>query len=268
MATVNKKKPAKNPVIKFSSEDDHDKVLLCGKSGTGKTTFACTYPNPFVLDFDKGLATVRNKNIPRIKFIRMTGDNKNSKGIGEDGSIVCSYKNVLATIRDFIYREGEIWEAIADQDIKVETLILDSLTSLSDLFESEIVVRDEGSKVPRNGSLQLQDYNLIQRRLFSVIDILRELDYNFICTAGIQIDKDEQTGRFLEDPMMTGSKLGPRIPYLFDEVYLHTYDEKANKWYVTGTQTRTFNHAKSRTGLPYGEKFENPTYDKLRKVKK
>ena len=42
------------------------KVLLYGPSGTGKTTLASTFPEPHVVDFDKGMMSVRGKDIQYI----------------------------------------------------------------------------------------------------------------------------------------------------------------------------------------------------------
>ena len=45
----------------ISIEDLRLKVLVYGKSGTGKTTFACSFPKPYVFDFDNGMLSQRGK---------------------------------------------------------------------------------------------------------------------------------------------------------------------------------------------------------------
>lgn len=257
MATVVKKKPVpkSNSKVKFSSDTEYDRVLCCGRAKSGKTFYACSYPKPFVINADKGLATVRDKNIPYIDIERMTNENKN------DRDAVCRYKDVLQVVLDLKNKEGMYWEMLEEAKYVPETIVLDSVSALSDLFESEIVTKPPDGR-ERNECLQIQDYNLIQRRLFGLIDLLRESPYHIVCTIGIELKQDEK-GAFLDNPLATGSKLGPQLPHFFDEVYFHWYDKDKKKWVLSAQQSKRFPYSGTRIGVGM-EEFDNPTYAKVR----
>lgn len=258
--TTTKKTTAKKPsLIKFSSDNEFDKVLCCGRSKTGKTFFACSYPKPFVINVDKGLATVRDKKIPYIDIERMTEDNMN------DRDSLCRYTDILQIIKDIKYKEGKYWDMLEAEGYVPETIVLDSISAMSDLFEAEITTKPPDGKA-RNETLQIQDYNLIQRRIFSLIDICREMPYHFVATTGIEVKQNER-GSFLENPLATGSKLGPQIPHFFDEIYYHEYDPESNVWTLTPVQSKRFPHAGTRKGLEMTV-YKNPTYEKIKGKKK
>jgi hypothetical protein len=164
-------------------------------------------------------------------------------------------------------QEGEYWEELQEAGYVPETVVLDSLTALSDIFEAEITMYPPDGK-DRDEALQIQDYNIIQRRLFALLDIGREMPYHFIVTAGVDLDKDA-LGKMIENPAATGNKLGARVPHFFDEVYLlekEGGDEKNPDvhWLLTPAQTKRFFHSGSRWGLPI-QYYKNPTYEKLSK---
>ena len=48
---------------------------------------------------------------------------------------------------------------------------------------------------------------------------MRDLPCGVLCTTHEEIDIDEKTKKRNILPMMPGSKLGPSLPYVFDEVY-------------------------------------------------
>ena len=39
------------------------KILVYGKSGTGKTSFACCFPKPYIADFDNGMLSQRGRDV-------------------------------------------------------------------------------------------------------------------------------------------------------------------------------------------------------------
>lgn len=232
------------------------RILLCGRAKTGKTFLSATWPKPLFLNSDKGTATLRDKRVPFWDIDRPT-----------EGNNVKPYKMMRKMLLNLRNQEGEYWEELKEADYTPETIVLDSLTALSDIFEAEITMYPPDGK-DRGEALQIQDYNIIQRRLFALLDIGRELPYHFIVTAGVDLDKDE-LGKMIENPAATGNKLGARVPHFFDEVYLlekEGGDEKNPDahWLLTPAQTKRFFHSGSRWGLPI-QYYKNPTYEKLSK---
>jgi hypothetical protein len=130
------------------------------------------------------------------------------------------------------------------------------------MMEEEIILNPPDGK-DRDETLWISDYNIIGRRLLGIVDMARELPYNFIATAGIDRVKDD-VGAVLEAPMASGNKLGPKIPHTFDDVYLteQVNDKNDVFWALTPLQTKRFNFSGSRLGLPM-KKYKNPTYEKL-----
>lgn len=258
MATVTKAtKPEPKGLVNFTSKIDNIKALLVGRSGTGKTHFSGSFPKPFFINTDKGMATLMDKNIPFVTIERMTEDNRN------DENALTSWKDVWDVVQGFKTKSGAIYEELKKAGYIPETIVLDSISSLSDLLEVEVIVNPPDKK-DRSDTLFLSDYNIIQRRLYSILDALRELDTHVVATAGIDLSQDE-VGRMLENPAATGNKLGPRIPHFFDEVYYHSYDDKAKVWRLTPIQTSRFPHAKSRLGLEF-QPIDNPTFEKVTKA--
>lgn len=252
--TITKK--TENDLIKFTDDEKtmYYKILCVGRTKTGKTFFAGSFPRPFVINTDKGLATLKSKNIPYLTIERMTAEN-----MGND-SILSSWVEVRQILNDLRYQEGKYWEAV--EKYKPGTIILDSVSALSDLMEAEVIANPPDKK-DRSDTLFLSDYNIIQRRLFSILDMFRELPYHVVATAGIDITQDEMQ-RILENPHATGSKLGPQIPHFFDEVYYHEYNKEKKVWTLTPVATKRFPHGGSRYGLEMTV-FENPTFDKMKK---
>lgn len=67
--------------------------------------------------------------------------------------------------------------------------------------------------------------------------------------------------------MVSGNKLGPKVAHAFDDVYLHYYDDKEKKWFLSPEQTRSFSFSGTRYQIPM-EPVENPTYKKMEKFYK
>jgi hypothetical protein len=246
-----------SPIIQWTDAEANakPKILSCGKSKAGKTFFAGSFPKPLFLNTDKGTTTLRKLKIPFVTFVRCDQNIEEPLVSGRYGTIM--------RMIDQIGRKE------APFDFDFETVVLDSISAMSDLLEVEAVEFPASTKGrdKTDEALQLQDYNIIQRKLFAILDRLRELPYNVVVVTELDYVEEEASGRMIWNPAATGKKIGPRIPHFFDEVYYHRYDDKGKRWTLTPVQDRSFPHGGSRFGVPM-EEVENPNYAGLKKYYK
>ena len=144
------------------------KILVYGPPGSGKTTIISTAPGPvliLVLESKVSLASLKDKDVDVIEV--------NSWGELEEA---------YAMIKD-----GKL-------DEKYKTIGLDGLTEASEMLATKI------RKDKNRETLSIQDYTTVQNRLEGLVKAFRSLDCNFILTALIRREEnDEQTARVLPD---------------------------------------------------------------------
>lgn len=110
-------KPADRPVI----------MTICGDSGMGKTSLACTFPNPIVIRAEDGLQAVAADKRPDAFPLLTNAD--------------------------------QLWDqltALIKEDHKYKTVIVDSVTALERLFVQHVI--DSDPKQPRSINQALGGY--------------------------------------------------------------------------------------------------------------
>jgi hypothetical protein len=235
------------------------RVLSVGYSKVGKTHFALTFPDPVIANSDAGLASdvpVNCKVDPCVfPFVRW------SEEISENE--LWSWADLRQLVLELKYKKGNMWNEVKSYGYEPKTFIIDSGTSFCDLFAHEITIEDShtdkaGKKME---TLQLQDYNLIMQRFFSIIDLVKNLPMNVVMTAELA-DKQDDMQRRYQAPSMVGQALGNRLPHFFDEIYLHYIetgkDNKTSFW-LTPCQSRGVEFTGSRKGIPLAP-HEDPSY--------
>jgi hypothetical protein len=250
-------KPSKNPIpsevrkgvqkgkdIQLSNSSEASttvNIILAGKPKVGKTTLAGDFPNPVIFDFEQGIRSVKSKKIPVVSFERRTH----------------GYDDVLRYLR--LFRDGEgIFKGLSP---KPKTIVIDSLTAMCDYFEEDLCLRDNTE------ALQIQHYNLVQRRVFGIVSMIKNWNMNFVAIVGVTYDRDEESKRMIDIPAMTGKKLGPVIPYQFDDSYRMVIE--GGKYILQIQQTDGYPFAGIRKDKEKKLKFveiEDPTYEKLKAI--
>lgn len=158
------------------------KCLIYGKAGYGKTTLAATCPAPLILSAESGLLSLRQFQIPVIQITTV---------------------EQLAEVLDWLTRAPE-----ANQ---YQTVFLDSITEIA-----EVVLANAKKQVkdPR------QAYGELIEKMAMTVKAYRDLSgKHVVMSAKQELQKDEATGVSINGPSMPGSKLGPALPYMFDEVF-------------------------------------------------
>ena len=263
-----KAKPTTKPTRRYTQglsdqASQFVRVLSVGKSKVGKTHFALTFPDPVIANADAGLASDVPVNCsvdPCVfPFVRWSED------IGDDE--LCGWQDLRQLVLELKYRKGNMWDEIKAYGYEPKTLIIDSGTSFCDLFSHEVTIEDnhQDKTGKHMETLQLQDYNLIMQRFFSIIDLAKTLPMNLVMTTELA-DKQDDMQRRYQQPAMVGQALGDRLPHFFDEIYYH-YNEvtkDGTRFYLTPCQVRGIEFVGSRKGIPL-EPHEDPSYAKFAK---
>jgi len=186
-------------------------ILVYGSPGAGKTYFAGTFPNPFFIDFQGGLMTVRDKEVTYIQPE--------------------TYNELLASV------------AVADSP-EFQTVILDTATELV-RFLIQHACKVSGREMPTLAEWGMA-IEYVHRLMRALIDLQ---DKHIVVTAEEITEKDEETGKILGSPDLPGS-LRRKIPALFDCVFhlrnaFNPATSKKGRWLLTEPEGIYF--AKDRT---------------------
>ena len=158
------------------------KCLVYGKSGAGKTKLAATAPAPIILSAESGILSLREFQIPMIQ---------------------------IKTVADLT--EVHQWVQNSAEAKQFATIYIDSISEIG-----EVVLANAKAQVkdPR------QAYGELIEKMMALVKAFRDLPgKNVVMAAKQEPIKDEMTGIVQYGPSMPGSKLGPQLPYLFDEVF-------------------------------------------------
>lgn len=217
-------------------------ILLVGDGGTGKTMFLGTCPDPYIFDFDKGVASLRG--IQSVEYDMFKDAPRGSKVFDPDNGI---YPWGTAWPA-FIKRLNEIGEQMDSGTCKYKTLGLDSITTLSDICMNYVLKADN-----HQGNPQIQHWGSQIQLLQSTMDQLTSWDIIRIVTAHIQRNTNDVTQVVEQLPLVTG-KLAGKISIYFDEVYYMAVktDGDKRKYTLVTQSTGMIKSARSRFRVPDG----------------
>lgn len=206
----------------ISIENMKLKMLVYGKSGSGKTTWACGFPKPFVFDFDGGMLSQRGRDVEYETFMEPA----EQKGI--------AFQKFEECLKDKERNPG-----------KYETYILDSVTTMQE-YRLNYLTMLSGKPRPTQyewGMLVLDLRDFMQR--------LKNLPGHIIVIAHEALAQDEITGEILVEPVIYGKKLPAQLPLWFDEVYRAqvSRDAKGGVRFEMLTYASTKYMAKSRLNM-------------------
>lgn len=228
-------------------------ILLVGDGGTGKTRFLGTCPNPFIYDFDNGLASLRGQDVEYATF-------KDAPYGVKVGS---------AQKAEGIYPWGEAWPAfikhlndnVAHQvdtgKTQFGTYGLDSLTTLANICMNFVL---KGNNKIGTAAPEVQHWGQQLRLLETVMDQLTALPVPLIVTAHIRRDNNLVSGETVEMLPMVGGQLSGKIGVYFDEVYFTEVKFRPSLGNIPSRRETIFRtepmglirQAKSRHGVPSG----------------
>ncbi|QBQ71147.1 ATPase [Shewanella phage S0112] len=172
------------------------KALVYGRAGIGKTVLTATCPRPILLSAESGVLSLRKKNLVKLF------------GKGDDSITYEVPTIVIEKVEDLV--DVEKWLISSKEANYFDTICIDSI---SEIAEKVLLNAKPQAKDPRQAYGAMLDQMLITLRVFR--DTKGKHVY---CSAKEEYSKDDVTGIKAYRPMMPGTKLGPAIPYLFDEV--------------------------------------------------
>lgn len=163
--------------------------------------------------------------------------------------IILSAEGGLLSLADYnidvisIKSMADLFEAYTflRSDEKYNWVCLDSISEIA-----EVVLAEEKKKTndPRKA------YGELQTIMMSLMRDFRDLPKNIYFSAKQERVKDEMTGGLVHGPSAPGTKIGPAMPYIFDEVFaLHSWKDEAGQIQrALQTQKDAQYDAKDRSG--------------------
>jgi hypothetical protein len=229
------------------STEDRFVGLFVGRSGSGKTPAACSFPGPIeVLDFDQ-----RIRGLLGCSWVDLTKINYDVFPPRESGGVTRLNKKL----------EGWMVAASVGQ-LHVKTIVLDSLTAMCQcLIQQALPITHAGGKGMSFGTINLtgpEDYKFESQGTLSVLSFLRSLPgVNIIVTAHLvpRWGKLPGANAFSEnvqigEKLSITDKLGENCLIYFDHIFRFDAPQNGQKHLVQ------FRGDMARTGfgsLPNGD---------------
>ena len=231
-------------------------VLIVGDPGARKTTLACHFPSPYFFDVDGNLAAP-------INYLRSTGMDVTS--IKFDRGTVDDHGTLIPPADRYLHMVKCLNVAAADPTVK--TIILDSLTTLTDILLSE-VKRQE--KLSDTATLRIQDWGKFSYLIRDLITKMRTCGKIFVVLAHNKMEQDESDKRWKLFLNLPGNN-ATTVSGLFTDVW-NPYpvisglgSAQTHKWMIRALPASETDHRgiKSSLGLPVITPYE----DLVKKIK-
>ncbi len=170
------------------------KMLVYGEPGTGKTVTALHFPNPVVIDTEKGTEYYGEY----FDFYKL-----------ESGDPVM----VSRALDELINDPGEY-----------KTAVLDSATVLYDNIIDKQLARKRAKTGNPNYEIQPLDYKFIKADMKAIIQKILALDMNVIVTAHSKAKYSQEEGEFMK-VLGTMAEVSKELPYIFDVELELTFED-------------------------------------------
>ena len=209
-------------------KDQGVKMVVYSESGIGKTMLIATLPRPVMISAEKGSLSLSKENLDRV--------------FGPTGLPYVTDIPVLTieTLQDL--EDAYKWCTHPEMQQYYDSIGIDSITEIAEkcLRHFKPLHKD-----PRKAYGDMQD------NVMNVMTQFRDIaNKNVYMAAKLGKDKDEVSGQTYWGPSMPGTKLGPQVPYLVDEVFRYQVmsDGQGGKTRVLQTQPGLTDVAKDRSG--------------------
>lgn len=211
-----------------ASEIGGVKTAVYGDSGVGKTLLMATMPAPILISAESGLLSLRKKNLERIY-------GAGTVGIDYDVKVI-----KVSTVEDL--SAAHAWCKKHAYSTGFRSVGLDSISEIMEVILSNAKAQ---VKDPRQAYGELIEKGTMFVRAF------RDLPGLNVCvSAKMEAFKDD-VGVTKYGPSIPGSKMGPALPYYFDEVFRLgvNKDAQGKSYRFLQTQPDLQYVAKDRSGM-------------------
>lgn len=175
------------------------KICVHAESGSGKTLLCATAPKPVVISAEGGLRSLNRPNIERVF------------GVGRSD---ITYDLPVLEVSNIAQLE-EVYQLFANPANKMHehctSLCLDSITEVA---EKMLQTMKAGTKDPRQAYGEMADRTLEYFRKFRDLNL-----YHCYMSAQQEQRADGADGIARYTVSMPGKQVGPKVPYMFDEVF-------------------------------------------------
>ncbi len=226
-------------VTKLSRESQpYIKALIYGEAGSGKTTLASTFPKPMLFfDFDGKMRSIADV----------------------DGIEVVSYPVVdRAKVKEVFGQFLKDWKEVR-KDLRWRSIVWDGLSSIDPLALRYFVMLS--GKGPEDKP-QIQHYGDLADFYTFFFREITSLPCNVLCLAHEQFVQDEDQGIYSVMPLITGSKILPKLPTYWQEVW---YLENNSGQKVRRLHFNKFKKAIALSCSLKGDPIDNPCYEVIKK---
>lgn len=237
------------------------RALVFGRYKTGKTWGALTFPRPNVLDFDKGIAVIRNPEfVKKHGMLNVEYQTFKELKLGKGG--VPSDHNVF----DDACRYFDSWMTPAKRD-QFDTWVLDSATTLSlhAMYKGIVLLgggRGFGAKplshthkeAMDTGLLfpKIQDWGAERSMVEQFVAMLLDTDKHVIVICHEKEMTDDNGTPIQTVPLLTGKSVDT-VPIMFDEVWHTRRTPSGDEFkYVIQTKPEGILKVGSRYGIADG----------------
>lgn len=180
-------------------QDKGWKILVYGDSGSGKTYFAGTFPDPLFLDLEDGM-----RSLLQLKKGILRYPKNPAQTITQLDEVKTFYKMV---------------QKIKPENAPFKTIVIDSLNELQILVLDNSIKTTQTQRIYDDQPTQ-GDYGKLARDMQTLVRLFIKLPYNVVFIAGA---KERE---FAEDkimPLFLGKKTGPDVRRIIEQVgYCYT----------------------------------------------
>lgn len=211
--------PLPNYAIKTSTEiDPQIRLLLVGPPKSGKTFAAATFPNPLYVDFDNGLTAteLRALQLAQLPFYSEEWVRTQYKSLHP--SPTSPFKPASAFVQ-FI-------NSVDVQKMTIEdTLVIDSLSTLSDAVKAELAVNTPKGKDGNPDTFWF--WREWSNWFCAFCTKLKSFKCHVVLLAHEQEIRDNETGRVTSYKFcLQGQEFSPRLPQFFTDIYRQTKESR------------------------------------------
>lgn len=203
------------------------KLLVYGDAGMGKTVLTATLPSPVLISAESGALSLKKKNLERL--------------FGPNNPYITYNMPIIEVKNVDDLTQAYNWCANAAEARQFHSISLDSVSEIA-----EVVLNNAKRQVkdPR------QAYGELMEKMETLVRAFRDLPRRHVYFAAKMEPMKDANGVIRFGPSMPGQKLGPNIPYFFDEVFRLgvNKDGKGQEFRFLQTQPDLQYVAKDRSG--------------------